>query len=397
MMNHGSTPSATPSWHAERLSQLPPYLFVEIDRKKRAAIAAGRDIIDFGVGDPDLPTPQFILERMAEAIRDPANHRYPLGIGSLRFRETVAEYVGDRFGVTVDPGTEVVALIGTKEGLGHLPTAVLNPGDIALTPDPAYPVYEAATLFAGGKCHTMSLSDESDWLPNLEVIPMDVRRRARLMFLNYPNNPTSACATRDFFARVVDFVREHRILIVQDAAYADLHFGNPPLSILEIDGAKDCCIELHSLSKTFSMTGWRIGFAIGNANALSALAKVKSNMDSGPFGAIQDAAITALEGIDRPEIHAQRETYRRRRDVLITGLRELCWKVNTSEATFFVWTRCPDGIDFVAAAAKLLDDANIVAIPGIGFGPQGRNYLRFALTVPEPRIAEAVQRMRKLM
>lgn len=278
------------AWWADRLGELPPYLFVEIDRRKREAIAAGRDVIDFGVGDPDLPTHEFIIDRMTAALRRPGNHRYALGVGSVEFRKTVAEYFHARFGVSLDPQTEIVSLIGSKEGLGHLPTAVVNPGDVVLIPDPGYPVYIGGTIFAGGKCHMMPLTEERDWLPDLDAIPAEVCRRARLMFLNYPNNPTSACASPVFFERAVAFAKKHDILLAQDAAYCDLFLDaeHRPHSILEISGAKETAIEFHSLSKTFNMTGWRVGFAVGNRDALAALAKVKNNMDSGVFGAVQE-------------------------------------------------------------------------------------------------------------
>jgi len=381
------------TWHADRLSKLPPYLFVEIDRKKRAARAAGRDIIDFGVGDPDQPTHRFIIERMSVAIGDPANHRYAQGIGSREFRETAADYFRKRFDVALDPESEIIALVGTKEGLGHLPTAVVDPDDTVLIPDPGYPVYEAGTIFAGGKCHFMPLREESQWLPRLAEIPSEVRRRVRLMYLNYPNNPTGACAPRSFFEEAVAFAREHGFLIAQDAAYAELCFGEPPPSMLSIAGAKEVCIEFHSLSKTFNMTGWRVGFAAGNANALVALAKVKSNVDSGVFGAVQQAGIEGLRNIGRSEIKAQMDLYRRRRDVLVHGLREAGWRVATPQATFFVWARCPEGLDSMTTATRLLDEIDVVAIPGSGFGKGGEGYIRFALTVDEDRIHEAMRRL----
>jgi LL-diaminopimelate aminotransferase len=383
-------------WSAQRLSQLPPYLFVEIDRKKRAAREAGRDVIDLGVGDPDRPTYPFIIERLTEAVRDPANHRYAQGIGSLEFRRTAAEYMQRRFGVRLDPQTEIIALIGTKEGLGHLPTAVVDPGDVVMVPDPGYPVYTSASIFAGARCHTMPLREETGWLPVLSDVPRDVRSRARLMFLNYPNNPTAASAPRTFYEEAVAFAREHRILIAHDAAYAELHFGSAPISILEIPDAKEVSIEFHSLSKTFNMTGWRVGFAAGNAEALAALAKVKSNVDSGVFGAVQEAGIAALRRSDGPEVRAQIDLYRRRRDVLVSGLREAGWRVTAPGGTFFVWARCPGNQDSMTTATRILDEADVVAVPGRGFGAGGEGYIRFALTVDEPRLAEAGKRMARL-
>jgi LL-diaminopimelate aminotransferase len=381
---------------ADRLDQLPPYLFVEIDRKKREAIAAGRDVIDFGVGDPDLPTHQFIVDVMAESIRKPANHRYAAGAGSAEYRGAIAAFFARRFGVTLDPATEVLALLGSKEGLCHLPTGVLNPGQTALIPDPCYPVYIAGTLFAGGQCHIMALQEESGWLPDLDAIPASALDNARLLYLNYPNNPTAACAPLSFFEKAVAFAHKHGLLIVQDAAYSEMGYDTPPPSILQIPGAKDVAIELHSFSKTFNMTGWRAAFAVGNAKAVAALAKVKNNVDSGIFGAVQEAAIAALAGIDRPEIAEQKQIYRRRRDILVSGLREAGWSVASPQATFYVWVRCPQGLDSMTVASRILAEGNVVVIPGVGFGQRGEGYIRFALTVPESRTREAAQRVAKM-
>ena len=383
-------------WRADRLSLLPAYLFVEIDRRKQAAISAGRDVIDLGVGDPDQPTPEFIVKRMAEAITDPTMHQYPDGTGLSEFREAVAVFIERRFGLPLDTQSEILVLSGAKEGLAHLPTAVVNPGDVVLTPDPGYPVYEAATILAGGTCHRMPLREENGWLPVLDEIPHEVRRRARLMYLNYPNNPTAACAPRSFFEEAVAFAREYNVLIAQDAAYAGLYFAQPPASILDVPGVKEVAIEFHSLSKTFNMTGWRIGFAVGNQEALGALAQVKSNIDSGVFGAVQQAGIAALVGAERPEIKGQRELYRRRRDVLVAGLLSAGWTVTTPQATFYVWARCPHGLDSMTTAKRMLETANVVVVPGCGFGSRGEGYVRFALTVDEERTREATARIRKM-
>ncbi len=389
------------TWRADRLNELPPYLFVEIDRKKREAIEAGRDVIDFGVGDPDQPTPPFIVERMAKAIRSPANHRYALGVGGMEFRNTVADFFARRFGVKLDPKTEIIALLGSKEGLGHLPTAVVNPGETVLIPDPGYPVYTGGTIFAGGKCHTMPLQESNGWLPVLKDIPAEVYLGTKLMFLNYPNNPTAACAPLSFFVEAVTLARKHNFLIAQDAAYSEVFFDgdHPPPSILQVPGAGDVAIEFHSLSKTFNMTGWRIGFAVGNADALAALAKVKNNMDSGVFGAVQEAGMEALSGIRRPDIvsHIGPDgTYRRRRDVLVAGLRQAGWSVASSQATFYVWAKCPGGLDSMTVASRVLEKADVVLIPGLGFGQCGEGYVRFALTVDESRTREAVSRIARM-
>lgn len=384
------------SWHAARLGQLPPYLFVRIDQMKREAIAAGRDVIDFGVGDPDLPTHDFIVDRMAEAIRRADNHRYALGIGGIEFRQTVADFFQRRFGVALDPAREVAAIIGSKEAIGHLPTAVVNPGEVVLVPEPGYPVYASGTIFSGGECHYLSLNPEQGWLPRLQDVPTDVRKRAKLLYLNYPNNPTGACAPCSFFEEAVAFAREYNILIAHDAAYSEMFYGDPPPSILQVPGAKDIAIELHSLSKTFNMTGWRIGFAVGNADAVAALAKVKSNVDSGIFGAVQEAGVTALQGIERPEIKEQLAIYKKRRDVLVEGLRSAGWEVEAPQATFYLFVKCPGTGDSMKAATRILEQANVVVIPGVGFGPSGEGYVRFSLTVPEDRTREAVERIKQV-
>ncbi len=383
---------------ASRLDQLPPYLFIDIDRKKRAAIAAGKDVIDFGVGDPDRPTPKFIIDRMAQTVYDPKNHRYPYDAGFPEYKSAAAAWFARRFGVLLDPSTEILTLIGSKEGLGHLPLAVLNPGDVGLVPTPGYPVYHAATLFAGGVPYAMPLAAERKFLPNLDAIPADVLAKARLMFLNYPNNPTGAVASVDFFERAVALARKHDFLICSDAPYSETFFdlSDRPPSIMQVPGAKDVAIEMHSLSKTFNMTGWRIAFAVGNAEVLAALAKVKGNMDSGAFGAIQQAGALALEKIDGPDVAEIRETYKRRRDALVPILNKAGFTVELPRATFFVWARCPAGYDSMGCATRLLEEQSIVAIPGIGFGAAGEGFVRFALTVEVDRIKEAGVRLAEM-
>jgi LL-diaminopimelate aminotransferase len=274
--------------------------------------------------------------------------------------------------------------------------AVLNPGEAALIPEPGYPVYAAGTTFAGGEGLPMPLREANGWFPDWKEIPREVRRRTRLLFLNYPNNPTGACASRTLFEEAVAFARECGALLAHDAAYAEVYFDDPPPSVLEIDGAKEVCIEFHSLSKTFNMTGWRVGFAVGNPGAIASLAKVKNNVDSGVFGAIQEAAVAALEGVDRPEAREQREAYRRRRDVLTSGLREAGWSVQPPKGGFFVWARAPAAGDSMGVVSQLLEKADVVAIPGGGFGPCGEGYVRFALTVSEERTRQAVERIKKL-
>jgi LL-diaminopimelate aminotransferase len=387
-----------PFRRAARLDQLPPYLFIEIDNKKAAAIAEGREVIDFGVGDPDRPTPEFIIDRMAEAIYDPRNHHYPFGTGTLEFREACAEWMKKRFHASVDPSGEILALLGSKEGLGHLPVAVVNPGDVVLIPTPAYPVYLAATIFAGGVPHLMPLVEQRGFLPDLDEIPAEVLDKTALMFLNYPNNPTGAVAPLDYYERCVRLARAHDFLICSDAPYTELYFdeADRPHSMLEVSGAKEVCIEMHSFSKTFNMTGWRIAFAAGNSEVLAALAKVKGNMDSGVFAAVQHAAVAALRNCDHPEVAGIRAVYARRRDLLVAGLNRAGFRVQSPRATFYVWARCPEGYSSMPCAAKLLDEADIVAVPGIGFGEPGDDYVRLALTVRRRRIEEAVNRLMDL-
>jgi LL-diaminopimelate aminotransferase len=387
----------------DRLRALPPYLFVDIDRKKRAAIAAGKDVINFGVGDPDRPTHAFIIDALKHAADNPVHHRYPLGQGSDEFRSAVADFFQRRYGVRLDAAGEVLALIGSKEGIGHLPLAVLNPGEVALVPDPGYPVYHSSTIFAGGEPVRMPLSADRQWLPDLAAIPESAYRRARLMFLNYPNNPTGATAPLSFYEEAVALARRHDFHICQDAAYNEFYLGDErPPSILQVAGAKDVAIEMHSHSKTFNMTGWRLGFAVGNKAVLASLAKIKANVDSGVFGAVQDAGIAALNGLmsvdgrDRSEIEQMRRVYRERAAALIPGLRELGFAVEDLKATFYVWARVPAGQDSMTVANRCLDEANVVCIPGLGFGECGRNYVRFALTVEADRCREAISRLKSL-
>ena len=381
---------------ADRLKRLPPYLFAEIDRQKREARARGVDLIDLGIGDPDLPTAPHIIEALAEAARDPKNHRYPDYEGMLIFREAAAGWYQKRFGVTLDPQTEVLTLIGSKEGTAHIPFAFVNPSDAVLVPDPGYPVYQAGTFFAGGEPVTMPLSAQHRFLPDLDAIPPEAARRAKLLFVNYPNNPTAACADLQFFDRLVRFAKRYEIIICHDAMYSELRFDDHPVpSFLEVPGAKEVGIEFHSLSKTYSMTGWRIGFCAGNRDVLAGLGKVKTNVDSGVFQAVQYAGIAALTGPQECVARA-RETYQERRDQIVQGLRKLGWPVEAPKATFFVWAPVPDGGSSTDWAARLLREAGVVVTPGVGFGPAGEGYYRIALTVGKARIAEALGRLASL-
>lgn len=378
---------------AQRLSKLPPYLFAEIDRMKQEAIRRGMDIINLGIGDPDLPTPPHIVKRMQEASADPRHHQYPSYEGMLSFRQAVADWYGKRFGVALDPETEVLSLIGSKEGIGHLPLAFVDSGDIVLVPDPGYPVYQAGTVLADGIPYFMPLTRERAFLPDLEAIPSEVLKKARILFLNYPNNPTAAVAPRAFFVEAVAFARKHQLILCHDAAYSEMAYdGYLPESILAVEGAKDVAIEYHSLSKTYNMTGWRIGFAVGCRKVLSGLGRIKTNLDSGVFQAVQEAAITALSG-PQECIEAMRAVYRERRDTLVDGLSALGFAVEKPKATFYVWISVPKGQTSASFASALLSDVGIVMTPGTGFGQHGEGYIRAALTVDVSRIKEAVERI----
>ncbi|HOI93424.1 MAG TPA: LL-diaminopimelate aminotransferase [Syntrophobacter fumaroxidans] len=381
---------------AERLKLLPPYLFQEIDRLKAELTAKGVDVINLGVGDPDLPTPAHIIARLKTAAEDPSTHQYPSYSGMNDFKVSVAGWYKRRFGVELDPLNEVLTLIGSKEGLAHFPLAVINPGDLALVPTPAYPVYHVATMFAGGESHFMPLVRENGFLPDLDSIPADVARRAKVMFINYPNNPTGATAERDFFEKVIAFAREYDVIVCHDAAYTEMAFGGyRPLSFLELPGAGEVGVEFHSLSKTYNMTGWRLGFAVGNADILAGLGQVKSNIDSGAFNAVQWAGITALEGDQGCVVEMQR-VYKERLDILIEGLKRIGLHPEVPRATFYVWCPTPPGYSSKDFSSLLLREAGIVATPGSGFGAPGEGYIRMALTVDKERIREAVERMRKL-
>jgi LL-diaminopimelate aminotransferase len=386
---------ATEFVKSERLRKLPPYLFGEIDKKKKAAIAAGRDVINLGVGDPDHPTPEAIIRSLQHHVENPAFHQYALDQGSPELRRSIAAFCKRRYGLDLDPETEVLVLIGSKEGLAHLPLAVLNPGEISLVPDPCYPVYRSSSMFAGADVYTMPLESKLGFRPDLEAIPADVFALARLMFLNYPNNPTGATADLSFFETVVKLARANQFVIAQDAAYNEMYYEKAAPSILEIPGAKDVAIEFHSLSKTFNMTGWRIGFAIGGAPLIAALGQVKANTDSGVFTAIQFAGMSALDEYHKlgPPIRA---LYKERRDAFVGALHRLGWNVPTPQATFYVWIPCLPGYTSAELCTRLLDEADVVTTPGVGFGRTADGYIRAALTVETPRLLEAVERIGKL-
>ncbi|MCS7144649.1 MAG: LL-diaminopimelate aminotransferase [Archaeoglobaceae archaeon] len=379
---------------SERMKKIPPYLFAEIDAMKRRKISEGVKLIDLGIGDPDLPTPEHIVLAMQKAIEKVERQKYPSYEGMLEFREGVAEFYKRRKGVRLDPQREVITLIGSKEGIAHLPLAFVNEGDYVLVPDPGYPVYYASTVMAGGRAFHMPLKAENNFLPDLEAIPNEVVKKTKILFLNYPNNPTSAVAEGGFIKSAIDFCIDNKIILAHDYAYGEIGLdGYRPKSFLEFENAFEVTIEFNSLSKTYNMTGWRIGFACGNEEILKGLLKVKTNVDSGVFEAVQEAGITALRGEDR-FIEENCKIYAERRNVLVEGLERLGFEVKKPKATFYVWCKVGgSSIDFVK---RVIDVAGIVATPGIGFGSQGEGYVRFALTRSKEMILEAIKRLEKL-
>ena len=364
-------------------------------RRPTKVAARGVDLINLGIGDPDTPTPAHIVERLRDAAKNPANHRYPDYEGLPSFRRAAAGWMERRYGVGLDPDTEVVSLIGSKEGIANMAVAFVDPGDIVLVPDPGYPVYHIGTSFNGGTTYRLPLRRENAFLPDLSAIPADVARAAKLLWLNYPNNPTSAVAPRSFFADVIRFAERHDVIVCHDAAYAEIYFGERPPSILEIPGGRDVAIEFHSLSKTFSMTGWRIGFAVGHPELIGGLGKVKTNVDSGVFQAVQEAGIAALTG-DAGVVDKLRAMYRERRDVLVDGLGRVGLPCEPPAGTFYVWVRVPRGLTAAALATRCLTEAGVVVTPGNGFGDAGEGYIRLTLCSPVERLREAVERLRGL-
>jgi LL-diaminopimelate aminotransferase len=380
---------------AERMQKIPPYLFAELDAMKKKRIAEGAKVIDLGVGDPDLPTPRHIVEAMKKAVDKVERQKYPSYEGMYEFRQAVSEFYNRRKGVKLSPEREIIALIGSKEGIAHLPLAFVNPGDYVLIPDPGYPVYYASTIMAGGIPYQMPLREENNFLPKLDEIPSEIAKKAKIIFLNYPNNPTSAIATKEFIKEAIDFCIDNKIILAHDYAYGEICFdGYRAPSFLELDNAFDVTIEFNSLSKTYNMTGWRIGFACGNEEILKGLLKVKTNVDSGVFEAVQEAGIAALRGDDKV-IDEICRVYSERRDILVDGLNKIGLKAKKPKATFYVWCKVPmKSIEFVK---KMLESAGIVATPGVGFGSFGEGYVRFALTKEKEIIKEAVERLEKFL
>ncbi|MFY1111798.1 MAG: LL-diaminopimelate aminotransferase [Methanosarcinaceae archaeon] len=382
--------------YSDRINALPPYLFAAIDEAKAEAKAKGVDVIDLGIGDPDLPTHPHIVEAMCEAVKDPRTHSYPSHNGLYEFRKSAADWCEKYKGVKLDPDSEVLALIGSKEAVAHIPLAFVNPGDVVLYTDPGYPVYKIGAEFAGGEPYPLPLKVENDFLPDLDSIPADVLKKAKLFFFNYPNNPTSAVADMAFFEKVAAFCKEHDIIAVHDNAYCQMVYdGYESPSFLAAKGAMDIGIELYSHSKTYNMTGWRVGFAVGNKDLVKGLDKVKSNIDSGTFEAVQLAGAAAMNE-SQACVDDTNKIYTERRDTLIEGLKAMGLEAKPPKATFYIWAPVPAGFTSMEFSKVLLEEAGIVATPGVGFGDAGEGFIRFALTQPVPRLQEAVERMKKL-
>jgi LL-diaminopimelate aminotransferase len=382
---------------ANRIANLPPYLFAEIDRKKEAKQAQGIDVISLGIGDPDRPTPDRIVDEMAKAIRNPKNHQYPSYIGAKSYREAAAEWMNRRFGVQVDPSTEVLGMIGSKEGIAHLFTAFVDPGDYTLIPGVGYPVYHTGGIMVGGRSHWMPMNDDNDWLADFEATPADVVADAKMMFLSYPNNPTSAIANEEYFDRAIAYAKAHDLLLIHDNAYSELGFdGYVAPSLLQRPGARDVAIELFSMSKAYNMTGWRVAFAVGNAQAIKALGTVKSNIDSGVFTAIQDAAIEAMLG-PQDDVAEMSALYQRRRDLVLPALAKIGMSARTPKGTIYVWARIPEGYTSAGFASKVLEEANVIVAAGTAYGPDGEGYIRISLATPDERLEEAVARMEAVL
>jgi len=381
---------------APRVEKIPPYLFARIDKKKNEARSRGIDLLDFSIGDPDIPTPANIVRRMQEAVTDPRNHQYPSYEGMPAFRKAAAEWFEKRFGVALDPDKEVVALIGSKEGIFHLPWAYLAEGDVALIPSPGYPVYKVTTLLAGGTPYFMPLKEENGFYPDLDAIPEDVKEKAKICFVNYPNNPTGAHGDDGLYERVVDLAAKKDILICHDAAYSEVTYdGYRARSILEFDRDKRYSIEFHSLSKTYCMTGWRIGFAVGNSEAVQNLGKLKTNIDSGVFQAVQEAGIEALTG-NQDSVEAMKAIFARRRDLVVDGLNSIGINVGRPKATFYIWAHVPKGYTSADFAEMLIEKVGVVVTPGSGFGDEGEGYFRISITTDDDRIRAAIERLRGL-
>jgi LL-diaminopimelate aminotransferase len=378
-----------------RLQSLPKYLFAELERKRYEAESKGREVFDLSIGDPDLPTPGFILDRIAEHARDPKNHRYPTSAGMREARASIATWLEERFNIQMDPVREIAMLLGSKEGIGHLPLAILNPGDEALVPDPGYPVYAAGTVFAGATPIRFPLREESTFVPEIRALDKLVTPKTRLVFANYPNNPTGATAPKAFYEELVDWATRRDLIVVSDAAYSELYYNEAPPSIFSIPGARDRAIEFHSFSKTFNMTGWRMGFAIGAPALIEALVQFKANVDSGAPQAIQLAAVEGLKslGVYGP---ALRGVYRERRDLALDTLRRVGCPIRTPGGAFYLWGRVPERDTSMEFVTKVFDKTGVLLTPGTGFGAEGEGFFRIALTSSVDSLRRALQKLETL-
>ena len=378
---------------SQRLGKLAPYPFVEISRIIAEKKAAGADVVTFGIGDPDIPTPDPIIDRLLTASKHEPNHRYPETDGLPEFRQAIADWYQNRFSVTLDANSEVLPLIGAKEGIGHAAFCFLDPGDIALIPDPAYPVYGVGTMFAGAESYTMPLTESNNWLPDYNAIPTDIAKKAKIMWLNYPNNPTSAIATEDDFKEAISFCKQYDIALLHDAAYSEIGYeGYRPLSFMEIPGAKEIGIEFHSLSKTYNMTGWRSGMAVGNPEMIKALFQIKANLDSGIPQAVQEMSMQALLD-DQKCVQTNIDIYQARRDRVITALTRMGLEVAVPKASLYIWAPIPDGFTSADFAARLLADNDIVVTPGSSYGKCGEGYIRLSLTTPDEQVEKGCVRL----
>ena len=378
---------------SERMNRVPPYLFVQISRKIAEKKAQGIEVISFGIGDPDIPTPDYVVDALGDASHDPPNHRYPESEGLPEFREGVADWYLRRFGVQLDPEKEVISLIGAKEGIGHVAFCFLDAGDVALVPDPGYPVYAMGTLFAGGESYMLPLTEQNDWLPDLDAIPDDIARKAKLLWLNYPNNPTGAVTDLDYFSKAIEFAKTYDIAVMHDACYTEVAYdGYRPPSFLQAKGAMDVGIEFHSLSKSYNMTGWRIGMAVGNAEMIEALLTIKSNLDSGVPQAVQHMAIEAMK---RPpeSVDDRNNVYQARRDRIVPVLKDMGMKVESPKAGLYIWAGVPEGYTSAEFAEKLLEDTDVLMIPGGNYGAAGEGYVRLSITLQDELIDKALDRV----
>ncbi|MEH1873009.1 aspartate aminotransferase [Nostoc sp.] len=380
---------------AERIQKLPPYVFARLDELKAKAREQGLDLIDLGMGNPDGATPAPVVEAAIAALKDPANHGYPPFEGTASFRRAITNWYHRRYGVVLDPDSEALPLLGSKEGLTHLALAYVNPGDLVLVPSPAYPAHFRGPAIAGGKIHSLILKPENDWLIDLAAIPDEVAKQAKILYFNYPSNPTAATAPREFFEEIVAFARKYEILLVHDLCYAELAFdGYQPTSLLEIPGAKEIGVEFHTLSKTYNMAGWRVGFVVGNRHVIQGLRTLKTNLDYGIFAALQTAAETALQLPD-VYLHEVQQRYCTRRDFLIQGLGELGWDIPKTKATMYLWVKCPVGMGSTDFALNVLQQTGVVLTPGNAFGVAGEGYVRISLIADCDRLGEALHRFKQ--